>query len=120
RPARREAEQRERMLARPRLWARGDRARRTGRARRDRPPPAPTGCRAAADPSADRTVVIRSQTWRDTGRGDRTSDHILHMSDALSDGIVKQFPEKFGSPAGTTTARYDGVRLRARRERAPA
>jgi hypothetical protein len=23
-------------------------------------------------------------------------DHTLHMSDALADGIVKQFPEKFG------------------------
>ena len=27
---------------------------------------------------------------------DAVYDHILHMSDALSDGIVKQFPEKFG------------------------
>ena len=26
---------------------------------------------------------------------DAVYDHILHMSDALSDGIVKQFPEKF-------------------------
>jgi hypothetical protein len=29
-------------------------------------------------------------------------DHILQMSDALSDGIVKQFPAKFGMAATTT------------------
>jgi hypothetical protein len=32
---------------------------------------------------------------------DAVYDHILKMSDALSDGIVKQFPDKFGT-AGTT------------------
>lgn len=26
---------------------------------------------------------------------DAVYDHILHMADALSDGIVKQFPAKF-------------------------
>jgi hypothetical protein len=30
-------------------------------------------------------------------------DHILHMSDALSEGIVKQFPEKVGGAAMATT-----------------
>src|SRR4029450_210850 len=34
---------------------------------------------------------------------DAVYDHILHMSDALSDGIVKQFPEKFGSGGRSTT-----------------
>jgi hypothetical protein len=34
---------------------------------------------------------------------DAVYDHILHMSDALSEGIVKQFPEKFGTP--TTASR---------------
>ena len=29
---------------------------------------------------------------------DAVYDHILKMSDALADGIVKQFPEKFGQP----------------------
>ena len=32
---------------------------------------------------------------------DAVYDHILHMADALSDGIVKQFPDKFGNAAGT-------------------
>jgi prophage DNA circulation protein len=35
---------------------------------------------------------------------DAVYDHILQMSDALTDGIVKQFPDKFGA-AATTTAR---------------
>jgi len=36
---------------------------------------------------------------------DAVYDHILHMSDALSDGIVKQFPDKFGPRAVSTTGR---------------
>jgi len=36
---------------------------------------------------------------------DAVYDHILHMSDALADGIVKQFPEKFGAAAVSTTGR---------------
>ena len=35
---------------------------------------------------------------------DAVYDHILHMSDALADGIVKQFPEKFA--AVSTTGRH--------------
>jgi len=31
--------------------------------------------------------------------------HIVSHVGALSDGIVKQFPEKFGGAAATTTAR---------------
>jgi hypothetical protein len=36
---------------------------------------------------------------------DAVYDHILHMADALSDGIVKQFPDKFGNAAVSTTGR---------------
>ena len=36
---------------------------------------------------------------------DAVYDHILHMADALSDGIVKQFPAKFGNTAVSTTGR---------------
>jgi hypothetical protein len=36
---------------------------------------------------------------------DAVYDHILHMSDALSDGIVKQFPDKFANSVGTSGVR---------------
>jgi len=29
-------------------------------------------------------------------------DHILHMADALSDGIVRQFPDKFSGAVSTS------------------
>jgi hypothetical protein len=53
-------------------------------------------------------VVARlNKNWDDDAKAfDAVYDHILHMSDALSDGIVKQFPEKFGmAKSSTTTAR---------------
>ena len=37
---------------------------------------------------------------------DAVYDHILHMADALADGIIKQFPEKFGAGVTSTTGRY--------------
>ena len=42
-------------------------------------------------------VVARlNRKWdEDTAAFDEVYAHILHMSDALSDGIVRQFPEKF-------------------------
>ena len=36
---------------------------------------------------------------------DAVYDHILHMADALSEGIVKQFPDKFGNAPVSTTGR---------------
>jgi hypothetical protein len=50
-------------------------------------------------------VVARlNKDWEGDIRAyDAVYDHILKMSDALSDGIVKQFPDKFG--AGTSTRR---------------
>jgi hypothetical protein len=45
-------------------------------------------------------VVARlNKNWEEDVRAyDEVYRHILMMSDALSDGIVKQFPDKFGSP----------------------
>lgn len=39
----------------------------------------------------------------DVNAFDAVSDHILHVADALSDGIVKQFPDEFGVGAVLTT-----------------
>ena len=36
---------------------------------------------------------------------DAVYDHILKMSDALTDGIVRQFPEKFGAAPTATTGK---------------
>jgi hypothetical protein len=51
-------------------------------------------------------VVARlHKNWdEDVKAFDAVYDHILRMSDALSDGIVKQFPAKFAGAAATTTA----------------
>lgn len=52
--------------------------------------------------TTDEVVARLTKKWDDDVRAfDAVYDHILKMADALSDGIVKQFPEKFG---GTTTA----------------
>jgi hypothetical protein len=50
-------------------------------------------------------VVARlNKNWDEDVRAfDEVYRHILMMSDALSDGIVKQFPEKFGSGPTATT-----------------
>ena len=47
-----------------------------------------------------------SKDWEgDVKAFDAVYDHILHMADALSDGIIKQFPEKFGGGVASTTGR---------------
>lgn len=43
-------------------------------------------------------------TFLTAGR-DAVYDHILHMSDALTDGIVKQFPDKLGTGVVSTTGK---------------
>jgi hypothetical protein len=41
-------------------------------------------------------VARLSKNWdADVRAFDEVYEHILHMSDALSEGIVKQFPNKF-------------------------
>jgi hypothetical protein len=52
-------------------------------------------------------VVARlSKNWDEDVRAfDAVYDHILHMSDALTDGIVKQFPQKFGTGVASTTGK---------------
>jgi hypothetical protein len=46
-----------------------------------------------------REVVARLQHKYDddVAAFDAVYDHILHMSDVVADGIVKQFPDKFTS-----------------------
>jgi hypothetical protein len=56
--------------------------------------------------TTDEVVARLTKKWDDDVRAfDAVYDHILHMSDALSDGIVKQFPEKFGMGAVSTTGK---------------
>jgi hypothetical protein len=52
-------------------------------------------------------VVARlTKNWDEDVRAfDAVYDHILHMSDALTDGIVKQFPQKFGMGVASTTGK---------------
>jgi hypothetical protein len=47
--------------------------------------------------TTDEVVARLTKNWdADVRAYDAVYDHILKMSDALSDGIIKQFPEKFG------------------------
>jgi len=46
--------------------------------------------------TTDEVVARLTKHWdADVQAFDRVYNHILTMADALSDGIVKQFPEKF-------------------------
>jgi hypothetical protein len=46
--------------------------------------------------TTDEVVARLTKNWdADVQAYDKVYDHILRMADALSDGIVKQFPEKF-------------------------
>ena len=48
--------------------------------------------------TTDEVVARLTKNWdADVRAFDAVYDHILHMSDAISDGIVKQFPDKFGA-----------------------
>ena len=46
--------------------------------------------------TTDEVVARLTKNWdADVRAFDQVYDHILKMSDAISDGVVKQFPEKF-------------------------
>jgi hypothetical protein len=48
--------------------------------------------------TTDEVVARISKRWADDVKAfDAVYDHILKMSDAIADGIIKQFPEKFAS-----------------------
>ena len=54
--------------------------------------------------TTDEVVARLSKNWdQDVRAFDAVYEHILHMADALSDGIVKQFPDKFSAGAVPTT-----------------
>ena len=55
--------------------------------------------------SAELVARLNKDWDGDVKAFDAVYDHILQMSDALSDGIVKQFPDKFGHRAVGTTGR---------------
>lgn len=53
--------------------------------------------------TTDEVVARLGKRWDDDVRAfDAVYEHILHMADALTDGIVKQFPDKFPGAAPTT------------------
>ena len=46
--------------------------------------------------TTDEVVARLTRNWDADARAfDAVYDHILAMADALSDGIIKQFPDKF-------------------------
>jgi len=56
--------------------------------------------------TTDEVVARLTRNWEaDVRAFDAVYAHILVMADALSDGIIKQFPEKFSGTAGTTGVR---------------
>lgn len=56
--------------------------------------------------TTDEVVARLTRNWEaDVRAFDAVYDHILQMADALSDGIIKQFPEKFSGTTGTTGVR---------------
>jgi len=53
--------------------------------------------------TTDEVVARLTKNWdADVKAFDAVYDHILHMSDALAEGIVKQYPDKFSGAVSTT------------------
>jgi hypothetical protein len=53
--------------------------------------------------TTDEVAARLTKNWdADVRAFDAVYEHILHMSDALSDGIVKQFPARFASATTST------------------
>jgi putative heme iron utilization protein len=57
--------------------------------------------------TTEEVVARLTRNWdADTRAFDAVYDHILAMADALSDGIVKQFPDRFAAgPSGNSSSR---------------
>jgi hypothetical protein len=54
--------------------------------------------------TTDEVVARLTKNWdADVRAYDAVYDHILVMADALSDGIIKQFPQKFAATNPVTT-----------------
>jgi hypothetical protein len=52
--------------------------------------------------TTDEVVARLTKNWEaDVRAFDAVHEHILHMSDALADGIVKQFPNRFNARSKT-------------------
>jgi hypothetical protein len=47
---------------------------------------------------AEATANLKGDYTADVAGYDAVHEHILHMADALSDGIIAQFPQQFGGP----------------------
>jgi hypothetical protein len=56
--------------------------------------------------TTDEVVARLNKKWDDDVKAfDAVYDHVLHMSDALAEGIVKQFPDKFGGGVAGTSGK---------------
>jgi len=56
--------------------------------------------------TTDEVVARLTKNWDgDVKAFDVVYDHVLHMSDSLAEGIVKQFPENFATGTTSTTAK---------------
>ena len=63
-------------------------------------------CLGVGSWATDELMARVDKKWNDDVKAfDAVYDHILKMADALSDGIVKQFPDKFSTFAASKSGR---------------